>query len=209
MPVIDKIAFYRNRRDEVPNQELAKDLATRRDKSGIREIAGNLTNGNQNIRSDCLKVLYEVGYEEPELISEYADDFLGLLGDRNNRMVWGAMIALGTIAALNPKPIWKGIGSVFKAIDSGSLITLVWGIRTLANAAAKSPSRTRSIMPKLLQYLRTCNARDVPTHLESMLPVVSKANWRTIEEVVNSRKKEMTASHLERLKKVLKQIPWR
>lgn len=204
MMVLGKIAFYQNRRDEVPNQALANDLATRKDKSGIREIAGNLTNKNQNIRSDCLKVLYEVGYKDPELISSYADDFLALLDDRNNRMVWGAMIALGTIADLNPKPIWKEIDRIFEAIDSGSLITLVWGIRTVAKAAAKSPSRIKSIMPKLLQYLRKCNARDVPTHLESMQPIVNKANRSVVEQVVESRKKEMTTSHLTRLTKVLK-----
>jgi len=206
--VLGRIAFYQNRRDEVPNQELAIDLAARGDKSGIAEIAANLTNRNQNIRSDCLKVLYEVGYQKPELIADYADDFLALLDDRNNRMVWGAMIALGTIADLNPKPIRKEIDRVFKAIDSGSLITLVWGIRTVAKAAAKSPSRIRSTMPKLLRYLKTCNARDVPTHLESMLPVLSRANWSRAEEVVQSRKKEMTTSHLTRLKKVMKQISW-
>lgn len=208
MAVLGRIAFYQNRRDEVPNQELAIDLAARGDKSGIAEIAANLTNRNQNIRSDCLKVLYEVGYQKPELIADYADDFLALLDDRNNRMVWGAMIALGTIADLNPKPIRKEIDRVFKAIDSGSLITLVWGIRTVAKAAAKSPSRIRSTMPKLLRYLKTCNARDVPTHLESMLPVLSRANWSRAEEVVQSRKKEMTTSHLTRLKKVMKQISW-
>ena len=208
MAVLSRIAFYQNRRDEVPNQELAGDLARRRDKSGIAEIAANLTNKNQNIRSDCLKVLYEVGYHTPELIAAYAEELLALLDDRNNRMVWGAMIALGTIADLNPKPVWREIDRVFKAIDSGSLITLVWGIRTVANAAAQSPSRVKSAMPKFLQYLKTCNARDVPTHLESMLPVLNSANWRGVEEVVESRKNEMTTSHLARLKKVMKQMSW-
>ena len=88
MSVLDQIAFCQNRRDEVPNQELARKLASSEDLAGIREMAENLYNKNQNIRSDCLKVLYEIGYLKPELIAGYVDDFLNLLKDKNNRMVW-------------------------------------------------------------------------------------------------------------------------
>ena len=56
MSALEKIAFYQNRRDEVPNQELARQLAQSRDQSGIDEIAANLANQNSNVRSDCLKV---------------------------------------------------------------------------------------------------------------------------------------------------------
>ena len=52
-------ADYQDRRDEVPNQELAKELAAKKDRKGIREIADNLWNKNAQIQSDCLKVLYE------------------------------------------------------------------------------------------------------------------------------------------------------
>jgi hypothetical protein len=207
MSVLNRIAFYRNRRDEVPNQELAADLARRRDVAGVKEIAENLRSKNKNVRSDCLKVLYEISYKEPELVAPYATDFLALLDDENNRMIWGAMIALATIAELNPKPIWKEVEKVTGAIDDGTLITLVWGVRTLARVAAGDTRRSKSILPKLQQYLKSCNPRDVPTHLESMIPIIQGSNWKSLEKIVESRKSEMTASHLSRLKKVLKKVP--
>jgi hypothetical protein len=40
--VLNKIAFYQNRRDEVPNQQLAKELAETENKKGIKEITKNL-----------------------------------------------------------------------------------------------------------------------------------------------------------------------
>ncbi len=206
MSTLNRIAFYQNRRDEVPNQELARDLAAKGDEAAIQEIAANLHNNNPSIRSDCLKVLYEVGYQKPQLIAPYADEFLGLLDDRNNRMVWGAMIALATIAELRAERIWSRVGKVIEAIDGGTLITLVWGIRTLSHAAAGSASRTKRIIPKLRQYLQTCNARDVPTHLESMLPIIDRQGWAVLARVVESRKKEMTPSQLARLKRVTKRI---
>ncbi len=57
-----------------------------------------------------MKVLYEIGYLTPELIADYADDFLKLLRSKNNRMVWGGMIALATIAETKPREIWKNKG---------------------------------------------------------------------------------------------------
>jgi hypothetical protein len=49
MSVLNKIAFFQNRCDEVPNQQLAKELSEAEDKVGIREIAENLQHKNKNV----------------------------------------------------------------------------------------------------------------------------------------------------------------
>ncbi len=46
----------------MPNQELARELAERKDRVGIGEIARNLRHEGRNVQSDCLKVLYEIGW---------------------------------------------------------------------------------------------------------------------------------------------------
>ena len=94
MSVLNRIAYFQDRRDEAPNQALARELAERHDSAGIREIAQNLWNEQAGIQSDCVKVLYEVGALEPRLIAGYAGDFLKLLQSRNNRLVWGGTPAL-------------------------------------------------------------------------------------------------------------------
>src|SRR5690349_16490252 len=124
MSALDRIAHFQNRRDEVPNQELARDLAAHGDKAGLREIARNLRNTDKNIRADCIKVLYEVGYLQPALIAEYAEDFIQLLKSRNNRLVWGGMTALGTIAELKADAIFAHFAEIQKAMESGSVITM-------------------------------------------------------------------------------------
>jgi len=107
MTVLDEIAYYQNRRDEVPNQELAAKLARTRNRRGIAEIAENLRNENAEVQADCLKVLYEVGYIEPSLVSGCVDQFLQLLRSSSNRLVWGAMIGLSTIAELQSAAIGR------------------------------------------------------------------------------------------------------
>src|SRR5713226_4722379 len=107
MSVLDRIAHFQNRRDEAPNQALARKLAEKRDKAGIREIAQNLWNENADVQSDCVKVLYEVGALEPRLIAGYAGDFLRLLGSKNNRLVWGGMTALAAVAEVSAAELFE------------------------------------------------------------------------------------------------------
>jgi hypothetical protein len=117
MSILNKIAFYLDRRDEVPNQAVARTLAQTRNAADIREIAENLWNKEPNIQSDCLKVLYELGYLAPELIAGYVDDFIKLLKQHNNRMVWGGMIALSTIATLQADKIFPYVDLIIKTMD--------------------------------------------------------------------------------------------
>lgn len=206
MTAINGIAYYQNRRDEVPNQELARQLAESEDKAGIHEIAENLWNKNKNVRSDCLKVLYEIGYIRPDLIADYVNDFLKLLKDKENRMVWGAMIGLATIADLRPYEIWEQIDDVIDAVDHGSLITVVWGVKTLAHVAAADKTYHSRLFPILLTQLQTCIPRDVPMHAESMLVAVNKANSASFLTELEKRKPELTGSQLTRLTKVVKKV---
>ena len=206
MSAINGIAYYQKRRDEVPNQELAHQLAESEDKAGIHEIAENLWNMNKNIRSDCLKVLYEIGYIRPDLIADCVNDFLKLLKDKENRMVWGAMIGLATIADLQPHQIWDKIDDVINAVDVGSLITVVWGVKTLAHIAKVNQTYHSRLFPILLNKLQTCIPRDVSMHAESMLVAVDKADTATFLPVLEKRKPELTGSQLTRLNKVIKKV---
>ena len=206
MSVLNQIALYQERRDEVPNQELAHKLAAAKDKAGIQEIAENLWNKNKNVQSDCLKVLYEIGYIDPDLIADYVEDFLKLLNSKNNRMVWGAMIALGTIAAKRPHEIWAHIDDVIHVVDQGTLITVVWGIRVLAAVAAADEEYSQKLSPILLAQLQKCIPRDVPTHADSMLCAVNAINQQEFLAVLTARQPEMSASQLARLKRVVRTL---
>lgn len=206
MSTLEKIAFYQNRRDEVPNQLLAKDLAESRDMDGIREIAANLGNKNKNIRSDCLKILYEIGYLDPALIADYWGDFLGLLKSKDNRMIWGALITLATIADRHPHEIWAQIDDVIHATVTGTVISKVWGIRALACVAAADPKFKRKIFPILLGQIQGCQPRDVPLHSQSILVAVDQKNKRKLIGIMEARRAELTSSQLTRYKKVLKAL---
>jgi hypothetical protein len=78
MSVLSKISYFQNRRDEVPNKELAKTLAETENKTGIAE--------------------------------------------------------------LKTKEICANLDTVKQAIDKGTLITVVWGVKTIAKIASSNKS---------------------------------------------------------------------
>ncbi len=209
MSALDRIAHFKGRRDELPNQELAHDLAARKDRDGIREIAGNLSNPDKDIQADCLKVLYEVGYLDPALIADYAEDFLRLLHSRNNRMVWGGMIALSTVAGLKADLVYAHRLDIEAAMDEGSVITMDNGVLALARAAARNDKYNKAIFPYLLSHLKDCRPRELAQHAEKTLPALNSSNRPQFTAVLTKRMKEVSGSSLARLKKVLKEAEGR
>jgi hypothetical protein len=129
------------------------------------------------------------------------EDFLRLLSSRDNRLIWGAMIALGVIADLRPDEIWASIETVISTIERGSAITLVWGVRALAKTTGANPLYSARIFPFLLGVLKTCIPRDLPTHAESMLPAVNPGNLVEFKAVLFQRQPELSPAQLSRLKK--------
>jgi len=206
LSVLDKIAFFQNRRDEVPNQQLANKFAETENKVGIKEIAENLQSKKQNVQSDCLEVLYKIGYLEPDLIVDFTSDFLALLRSKKNRMVWGAMIALATVADKKPDEIYTTLEDVTATFEKGNLTTVVWGIKALAQVAAADKSFEQKIFALLTEQLKKCIPHDVPMHSESILPSIDSENKQEFLNILEARKPEMTVSQLARLKKVIKTL---
>jgi hypothetical protein len=206
MSVLEKIAYFQNRRDEVPNQELARQLQAAQDQAGIEEIAQNLWNQNSAIQSDCLKVLYEIGALEPALVAEYAPDFLRLLGSKNNRLVWGAMIALGNVAALKAGEVFAEREVVFKAMGKGSVITVDNGVKALAQIAAQKDEYRAAILPYLIHHLQTCRPKDVPQHAEKAAVAVNAATRREFVDALEKRLGDLSASQASRVKKVIRDL---
>jgi hypothetical protein len=206
MSVIDRIAYFQDRRDEVSNQLLAKELAEKRDKVGVREIAKNLWNENPAIQSDCVKVLYEVGASQPGLIAGYAGDFLRLLESKNNRLVWGGMTALAAIAELSARELFEHWEEIKRAMEGGSVITAENGIKALALIASTDAARRKKIFPYLLQHLAACRPKDVPQRAEKIAAAVDANNRRAFVETLERRMGDLSGAQAARVRRMIKTV---
>ena len=204
MPTLEKIACMQFRRDEVPNQKLAKELVRNKDKKGIQEIAENIWNRDKNVAFDCIKVLYEIGYLEPKFISQYTNDCIKLLSSKHNRMIWGAMLTLSTVANIRAGLIFKHVKEIKETTKCGSVITQDNGIGTLAIVASKNNRYRINIFPFLLNHLETCRPQSLPQHSEKSFVAIDAKNKSLFINVLNKRLDSLTPSQSKRVEKVIK-----
>ena len=59
MIILNKLASALGRRDETPNQELAKHIASKNGKKAVAELIENLNNKNKNQRSETILIKIE------------------------------------------------------------------------------------------------------------------------------------------------------
>ncbi|MDP1714808.1 MAG: hypothetical protein Q8L41_08685 [Anaerolineales bacterium] len=202
--LLKRLAYLQTRRDRTPNLDLARDLVARNDTAGIREIAENMWSENKNIHWDCIHVMYEIGAIEPNLIAQYAEDFIKLLKSRHNNMVWGAMTALAEIARVNPDFIFKHLNEIKKAKEAGSVITIDNSISALAHTAAANENYNNAIFPYLLEHLSTCRPKEVPQHAERILPAVNESNKDEFIKVLKKRNDDLSGVAFTRLGRIIR-----
>ncbi len=204
MTILDKLAISLGRRDEVPNQELAKRIVDKRDKNAVKELVENLANKDKNVQSDCIKVLYEIGYQASVLIAPYAKEFVALPANKNNRLVWGAMIALDMLTPENPKLVFGALGNIMKAADGDSVIARDHAVGILIKLASMKQYVGKAF-PLLIRQLKTCPTNQLPMYAENALPVISEKNKQAFAKTLLSRLGEVAKeSKRKRIEKELK-----
>ncbi len=207
MCVLEKLATSLGRRDEVPNQELARRIVHERNTAAVQELVDNLAHKNKAIQSDCIKVLYEIGGTNPDLIAKYYKEFGKLLESKNSRMVWGAMIALDTIALKEAKAIYGMLSLILRVADtSGSVIARDHAVGILAKLGTLKPYKRNSVA-LLIEQLMSCPNNQFPMYVEMCIPVIDADNRKRFRQVMEARMPELgTESQKKRVAKVLKKL---
>ena len=206
MTVLNRLATALNRRDEVPNVELAKFIVRTKDLNAVNELVDNLSNKDTHIQSDCIKVLYEVGMSEPFLISGYHKEFGKLLESKNNRIVWGAMTALDSIALAEPKGVYNFLPTILAVADTGSVISrdhavgILIKLGTLKQYAAKC-------VPLVIEQLKACLNNQFPMYAEMAVGLATGRHKDSFQRVMASRLKSLEKeSQKKRVQKVLRNL---
>lgn len=203
MSIVSKLASSLGRRDEVPNQELAQQIVKSKNKKAVSELVENLANKDKNIQSDCIKVLYEIGERQPDLIAGYDKEFLALLDSKNNRLVWGAMTALDCVASTEPGRVYKHLGRILSAADAGSVITKDHAVGILIKLAGEKKYADNALT-LLLDQLRSCATNQLGMYAERSLNVIPDDRKSSFVKVLTGRLRDIEKeSQRKRVEKVI------
>jgi hypothetical protein len=173
MTVLDKLAGALDRRDEAPNVDLAQGIVSRRDMAAIAELADAVRSGPTRQANDAIKVLYEIGARDPELIAAQCPVFVEALRSSNNRKVWGAMTAIDTVAERRAATLVAELPAIIAAADKGSVIAKDHCNSILVKLARSGYGELA--VPILVERLRTAAPNQFPTYAEEIAPVLTPA----------------------------------
>ncbi len=205
MSIIEKLASSLNRRDQLPNQELAKDIVLSKNKKAVKELVENLSN-KKAIQNDCIKVLYEIGEQEPKLIADYIHEFVEQLDSKNNRLQWGAMTALGTITNERPKEIYTILPTILEVADKGSVITKDHAVTILIKLCA-TKNYADGAFTLLIEQLLKSPTNQLPMYAERAVPVVNEKNKTLFVKTLTSRLNDIEKdTKRKRVEKVIKKF---
>lgn len=170
MTVLDRLSSALERRDEAPNVELAIEIVASADKAAIAELAEAVRSGPARQANDALKVLYEVGARQPELIGGQCPVFIEALKSSNNRQVWGAMTALDAVAEQRAETLVKELPAIIAAADRGSVIAKDHCNSILVKLARAGHGD--KAVPLLVSRLRDAAPNQFPSYAEAIAPVL-------------------------------------
>ncbi len=204
--MLEKLACQLGRNDEEPNIALAEEICKIRDKVAIEELVGGLKGKDKAVANDCIKVLYEIGDRHPELIVPYGQAFIELLLSKNNRLAWGTMMALATIADLIPQVIYDNLEVLKQAYKVGSVITVDNSITVFAKLCQADKTYEEVVFPILIEHLASCRPKEVGQHAERMMLAIHAGNSEVFLTVLAERETDLSEPQLKRINKLRKQL---
>lgn len=206
MSVLDKLASSLGRRDEIPNQQLAADIVKRGDRKAVVKLVDALDHKSKAIQGDVIKVLYEIGEKKPGPIAEHCGRFVPMLQSRHGRLVWGAMIALDYIAAVDPKQVAKSLDKIMAAANGDSVIARDHAVGILVKLCAVKPHAAKCV-PLLLEQLATCPNNQFPMYVDVSLDVLRLAAPDKLKATIEKRLPKLEkASQKTRVQRALKKL---
>ena len=203
MPIIELLASSQGLRSSAPNIALAEEIASSGNEAAVSELVALLKHQDKNIQGDSLKTLYETGYRKPELIAPYYANFLDLLTNKNNRLVWGGMVALTTIVHIRHKELFESLDLVMDTVNKGSVITIDCGVEILAKLNHYDPYHNTTD-PLLMEQLLKCPIKQLPTYATKALEHIGKHPRESYKNIITNRLNECEKeSQRKRLEKLL------
>ncbi len=209
MAIFDRLSSNLGRNDEAPNIALADEIVAGEDRNAVIELVSLLSHNQQAVRSDALKVLYEVGTRDATLIEEHWSAFLNLLSQKNNRMIWGAMEAIATVSPFRAQELAPHLHLIKAATKDGSVITRDWGVRALAQIAVSVPEVRQETVRFLLRLLEGCRESEFPRHAASVAALMStdESTLEAFRRLCHQRTPGLSKAQNKRVESIIRSLP--
>ncbi len=149
----------------MPNIALAEMLCQDQNHAAIAVVVEILQSGSKPHQQDAIKVIYEVGSRCPDLIEPYTDVFFNTLSNKNNRIVWGTLMALAQTCKMSPERVADRLDVILEAADNGSVIAKDQAIEILI-CLRSLPHYSQKATEELFNRLAVAAINQLPKYAE-------------------------------------------
>ncbi len=202
--ILTCLASSLDRKDEQPNISLAEKLVESKDAEAIQHLLHIIHSEKTAYKNDAIKVIYEVGERNPELIAPGLQEFLELLQHKNNRLQWGAMTALQTITSIVPGQVFSNLVLIVDAADGGSVITRDQAMKIMFQLM-KIKEYQHDLSALIFEQFRKCPTNQLPMYAEEFALIIPN---EFKEEFIGTLRKRLVEieklSKIKRIEKVIK-----
>ncbi len=202
----DRLARALGRRDELPNIELATELALSADKGQIAELARLARTCKKPVSHDAIKVLYELGLLTPKLIAPHKEIFVQLLASTDNRTIWGSLQAPDAIAGIEADFVAKNLNAILDAADRSSVIARDKTMSILSQLNANDRFAPL-VSPVILQRLTHAAPNQFPMYAEFAAATMPKKHHAALAGIIVERQRQISSrAKLKRLEQTLARL---
>lgn len=201
--IAQQLASSLGRKDEQPNIDLAIAIVDKNDPQAVAALIELIQGKNKDYQNDSIKVLYEVGERNPNLIVEYIPQFMACLSSKNNRLQWGSMAALRSLINSNKAELYAELENLQDAANKGSVITKDNFIGILVGLMG-NPEFHDKAFDFLIKQLETCPTNQLPMYAEMALSRINQSTKDVFIDILKARLDEIEKES--KKKRVLKVI---
>ena len=204
--IVDQLASSLKRMDQQPNIDLAARLSRAGDKEAIAALMQLAKTGSKPVRYDAIKVIYEIGRIEPEMLLWHGEGLIALLQAKENRMIWGSLQALETLCGIAPKLLAANLNTILGAADRSSVIAMDKTMAILAKLAADERF-SKTVTPVLLLRLANSAPNQFPTYAEMAAATIPDKNKAQLLKIIEMRQSSIAlVAKRSRLQKLTKNL---
>ena len=205
--LIDRFSSTQGRRDQGPNRSFAKELAISRDGTSVKKIADLLAAGQgRKLENDMLLCLASLSELAPDLLKPHAGLLIGFLNSKNNRAIWGAMIALSNIAPIIRPLLYKNLPLILDAMDKGTVVTRDHGFVILLHLY-EDINYQDDAFGLISEQLNSAPDNQLGQYAEKFIKIASTMHIATALEILENRSRELEKpSHKKRIASIIKKV---
>ena len=207
MPIQDQLAYSLGRKDQAPNKSLAKKIADSEDELRLSELIQFFdSKPHKELQKDCSLTLAWIAERNPKMIAPYVDYLMDKLNDPINRVIWGSMIALSSIAHLTQDQLYQALPAILDAMDKGTVVTRDHGYRILI-VLYQNNKYQEDVFLLVLEQIAKAPSNQLGQYTENLIAVLDRSHKEQLLTVLEDRKLELVnPHHQKRLSKNLEKL---